>query len=146
MAQDVTAKEWCIYASRLGALEDNVANGGPAGQWFERHLRSQKNMPGARVAWSPIAEITGQGLGDGRQQRQGERHASLGPHELERGGTPVDVVHLKPDCFSGAAAMNAHHQQKCVVASSITCGGVDCLQQAPDILPGQGAPRTLISR
>src|SRR6516162_7842843 len=112
MAQYVTAKEWRIYASRHGVFDDDVANRGSAAQRFERHIRSQKNMSGARVAWSPIAEITGQGLGDGRQQRQGERHASLGPHELERGGTPVDVIHLKPDRFSGAATMNAHHQQK----------------------------------
>src|SRR6516164_5033130 len=127
MAQHVTAKEWCIYASRLGVLEDDVANGGPAVQWFERHLRSQKNMPGARVARSPIAEITGQGLGGGRQQRQGERHASLGPRELERGGTPVDVVHRKPDRFTLAAAIDTHHQQKSVVAPAIACRGIDRL-------------------
>jgi hypothetical protein len=124
-------------------FDDDVANGGSAAQRFERHLRSQKNMPGARVAWSPIAEITGQGPGDGRQQRQRERHAGLGPHE--RSGAPVDVIHRKPNRFNGTAAMDAHQQQKCVVALSNACGSVDRLQQALDILPGQGAPRTLIS-
>src|SRR5215472_3401949 len=127
MAQHVAAQEWCIDASRFGVLEDDVANGGPAGQWFERHLRSQKDMAGVRVAWPPIAEITSQGLGDGWQQRQGERHASLGPHELERGGTPVDVVYRKPDRFTGAAAIDTHHQQKSVVARAIACRGVNCL-------------------
>jgi hypothetical protein len=65
MAQHVTTKQWCIYANRFGVFDDDVANGGSAAQRFERHIRSQKNMPGARVARSPSAEITGQALATG---------------------------------------------------------------------------------
>src|ERR1039458_8906816 len=106
MTQHVTAKEWRNYTSPSGVLDDDVADRGRTAERFERHPRPQKDMSSTRVAWSPIAEITGHGFGDRRQQWQRERHAGLGAHELERGGAPVDVVHLKPNCFAGAAAIN----------------------------------------
>ena len=54
----------------------------------------------------------------------------FGRIDLDRGGLPVDVLELQPDNFAGPEAIDAHHQQQCVVAQASRRGCIHRAQQA----------------
>jgi len=96
VAQHMAAKVSRVQRGRLGMLDEDVADCGRGAQWTERHLHAHEHVPVWDVHRPSVAQVERQRLGHGRQQRQREGDSGLWPHDVERGGVPVDVLELQP--------------------------------------------------
>jgi hypothetical protein len=116
VAEHMIAKVGRDQSSRIGILDEDVADRREGAQRTERHLHVNEHVPLSIVLRRASAQVERQRLGHGRQQRLRERRTCVRSYDLQRRGLSIGVLKLQPN---GSRAL---------INSSISCAGIGLLK------------------